>query len=338
MQQSKPVSRRIEGLDFARFFAAFGVFLYHFSCEAKCEWFRRWFVSYANGLWGGPFVGLFLMLSGALLYLHYDESIDVAAFYRKRWRAIYPEFWIAFLVIYAKNVVRRRALFYMGNPLLLILSVLGLDGYFLYRFPNYYLIGEWFLGAIAMLYLLFPLLRLAFRRAPALLTAALLLGCLIIEQTDFFLIRPERNLIFCAFEFVLGMLLMKHARRLRRAFLVCLPAEAVLVGLRLPIQSCLFTALHAALLFILLWRIGAWIEGRSRAVDAFVRRGAALSYSIFLTHHVVQYGVLANYNPPPVLGGTAALLLCILITALASVALHSITQWLLHKLDSPRPR
>lgn len=333
MDQGKPVSRRIVGLDFVRFLAAFGVFLYHFSCATRSEWFRQRFVNYANGIWGGTFVGLFLMLSGALLYRRYGDSIDVASFYRKRCRAIYPEFWLAFLAVYAKNAIEYRTPFFRGNPLLLILSFLGLDGYFLYRIPNYYLIGEWFLGAIVLLYLLFPLLRLAFRRAPALLTAALLLGCLVIDRTNFFRIGVDRNLIFCAFEFVLGMLLMKYAGQLRHAVFVCLAVEAALLWIRLPIQTNLYTALHAATLFILLWQLGALLEGRSRAFDAFIRHGAGLSYSVFLTHPVVLNYVLNHWNPGGLAGGFAALLVCTLATAAGAFALHFVAQRLLRILD-----
>lgn len=39
----------------------------------------------------------------------------------------------------------------------MLLSLLGMDGYFQYRGPNYYLIGEWFFGAIVFLYILYPL-------------------------------------------------------------------------------------------------------------------------------------------------------------------------------------
>ena len=41
----------------------------------------------------------------------------------------------------------------------LVFSVLGLDGYLLPLGANFYKIGEWFLGCLLLIYLLFPLLR-----------------------------------------------------------------------------------------------------------------------------------------------------------------------------------
>ena len=43
-----------------------------------------------------------------------------------------------------------------------------MDGYLQYLTPTFYLIGEWFLGCIILIYLLFPLLRLAVQNYPRL--------------------------------------------------------------------------------------------------------------------------------------------------------------------------
>lgn len=337
MNQTGTSGERIAGLDFVRFAATVGVFLYHFGCISKCAWAQP-FKYYTNGQWGATWVGLFFMLSGALLYHRSREGFSPAAFYRKRWRAIYPEFWLAFAVCFAKNALQAHKFFYKGNPPALLLSLLCLDGYFLYRIPNYYIIGEWFLGAILLIYLLYPLLRRAFLRIPHLLCALLLAACVIVERTGFFAIAFSRNLIVCIFEFTLGMLLMRHRERLTGAPLTvaCLLIEILLLAIPLPLRTPFYAILHALALYLLLGKLGAWIEAKARGLHAVVRFGAAHSYSIFLTHHILISNVAQLWNPSAPVACLAALLICAAATLATAVVLHFIAQWLVSRLSRER--
>ena len=114
---------------------------------------------HANGTWGALFVSLFFMLSGASLYYNWSDRMTsfkgkggALDFYKKRWLAIFPMFFIAWFICYLMYVIEFNWLWgWGGKPYKLLLTFFGVDGYFMYRGMNYYTVGEWFLGAIIML-------------------------------------------------------------------------------------------------------------------------------------------------------------------------------------------
>lgn len=333
---SKPSQREhIPGLDLVRFAACLGIVLYHFACSSDCALFKRIFLNYANGDWGNALVALFFMLSGALLFYHYNVELDVPKFYRKRFRTIYPEFWLAYALCFALKALRAGTVFFKGPPTTLPLSVLGVDGYLLDWFPNYYIIGEWFLGAIIMIYLLYPALCRAFRRAPLLLTGALLAACLVCDRVRLFPIAPNRNLFVCAFEFELGMLLIRYRAALRkpRWTYLCLLAEVALLALRLPrpLFSQQYTILHALALYVLLERLGAWISGRFARAFRLIQRGAEVSYPVFLLHNFILHNALDLRNPAGAAGAAAMLLIVLLLIFAAASLLHALVARLLRR-------
>lgn len=86
-------------------------------------------------------------------------------------------FYMLWLFLYYKQVCGVKHLFYNGNPKYLLLTLFGMDGYMSYRYtPNYYFIGEWFLGALILLYLCYPLLTWCMEHAKILTTLVLLGG------------------------------------------------------------------------------------------------------------------------------------------------------------------
>lgn len=120
-------------------------------------------------LWDYTFLGvlgvsLFIILSGASLMLSTKEELDLKIFFKKRFFSIYPLFWLTYAVVFVIFYVLYKRPPADAHPSALLLTFLGLDGFLLYKIPNFYLIGEWFLGFIIILYLGFPLLRYIFLR------------------------------------------------------------------------------------------------------------------------------------------------------------------------------
>ena len=109
-----------------------------------------------------------------------------------------------------------RDRFYNGRPKTMLLSLAGMDGYLSYSYPqNYYFIGEWFLGALVCLYLIYPLLTLCMKYCKILTTLLLGAGTLAFHwNLPFFQIPRERNLIVCLFAFWLGMLFIRYREKL----------------------------------------------------------------------------------------------------------------------------
>ena len=104
-------------------------------------------------------VGLawFFLLSGAALCLQWQGRFRWRPYLVGRAAAMYPPFWLGFLVLFLYGDVLHG-----NNPDIprwrVAFSLLGLDGYLAPVTPTFYKIGEWFLGVILLLYLLFPLL------------------------------------------------------------------------------------------------------------------------------------------------------------------------------------
>ena len=110
-----------------------------------------------------------------------------------------------------------------------------MDGYFSYRCAGSYILGEWFLGAIVLLYLLYPLLAGALENkfARAAVSAVLPLASVLVIRHGWFGIYYGiyglHNLWLCAFCFWYGMLLEKaHARFVRLNRLLPLAGAALL--------------------------------------------------------------------------------------------------------------
>ena len=100
----------------------------------------------------------FFCISGAVLNYNYSKILSFKGFYFKRWKSIFPSYYICFSYFYLRNVFDTRKLLYNDHWKTLFLTLVGLDGYLYYRIKSYYLVGEWFLGAIIIIYTLYPLL------------------------------------------------------------------------------------------------------------------------------------------------------------------------------------
>ena len=103
-------------------------------------------------------VALFLIISGAALMYTYGESLDLKSFYKKRFQSIYPMFWIAYVIAFSYSFLANKGFIWSLPKGRILLSVLGMDGYLGTVIPTFYLLGEWFLGFIIIIYILFPLL------------------------------------------------------------------------------------------------------------------------------------------------------------------------------------
>ncbi len=138
--------KRIDGIDELRGLLAIGIALFHFFAEG--HYYGSWATHNATADWGSVIVYIFFIVSGICLYKS-NSVVRLPYFYYKRWKSIYPSFYIAWIVFYILRTATTGSLNPDSASLWTIpLTVFGVDGYFLYLAPNFYLIGEWFLGAI----------------------------------------------------------------------------------------------------------------------------------------------------------------------------------------------
>ena len=147
------------GLDFVRLAALLPVLCYHFCIEAAWSGFAvpDAFIGRAMADWVELGLAWFFLLSGAALCLQWQGRFRWRPYLAGRAAAMYPPFWLCFGVLFLYGEVLHG-----NNPGIprwrVIFSILGLDGYLSPLTPTFYKVGEWFLGVILLLYLLFPLL------------------------------------------------------------------------------------------------------------------------------------------------------------------------------------
>ena len=147
------------GLDLVRLAALLPVLCYHFCIEAARSGFAVPAALIGRGMadWVEGGLAWFFLLSGAALCLQWQGRFAWRPYLAGRAAAMYPAFWLGFAVLFLYGEVLHG-----NNPDVprwrVVFSVLGLDGYLAPLTATFYKIGEWFLGVILLLYLVFPLL------------------------------------------------------------------------------------------------------------------------------------------------------------------------------------
>lgn len=286
---------RIIGIEFARACCAIGIIIYHYFCHSSGN-FKILYTT-ANDTWGGMFVTCFFAISGFVLFYNYPKINSLSKFYFKRWKSIFPPYYLCFFLFFLRKAIQNHSLFYKGNPLKLFFTFFGMDGYFLYKFDNYYIVGEWFLGAIIMLYLLYPFIIFIVNKNNFILPCLFAIGYIFMYSTDFFEIEKSRNLITCASSFYIGILFVNFKDFLFNNKVFGLTAFAILIitiHFKLP-NFILFHQIQGLLLLIVLIQTGNYIM--KTLIGNSMVEISRLSFCIFLLQHMVILDIQRLFNP-----------------------------------------
>ena len=167
------------------------------------------------GIYLGDFgSSLFFIVSGASLALTVPAEQNPAQFYKRRARAVYPLFWLAWFVVFSYRFVAHPGSFGGARTVTLVLTLLGLDNFAVAAGlvgTDFACVGEWFLGSILFLYLLFPLLQRGLRKRPWLTWALTLAVCIPVH-----LLGWDARLVAVHIpEFLFGMTFLTLAGRTR---------------------------------------------------------------------------------------------------------------------------
>ena len=312
---------KIPELAFIRVFCTIGIICFHFACHSEYKF--ACFLTYASASVGTILVSIFFILSGAVLYYNYNTISSVKVFYYKRWKALFPSFYICFLFFYLWSVIKAGTFIYGAPAWTLLLTVIGYDGYLLEFIPNYYIVGEWFLGAIISLYLIYPLLVNTFKSKKTILVSTVILLCIYIiclKFTSF----SARNLFYCMFMFFVGMLIMKFYRSISNNIYIIFIALAVFFipqFVNFKLSSIALTHLLGISLFIILLYVGSLLKRLSSS--KFVKYLSKISFQMFLLQHVVIVNILQIYNPASIYLSSLTLLICILVTVIGATILKT---------------
>lgn len=328
------VKKRLFYLDFVRAIALIIIVLfhynYHFINTYKISGVHAPFYLYANGSWAGIGVALFFIISGAALMYNYESNIDLKKFYKKRIKSIFPMFWIAYLAVFLLEFYSKTSLPDIPKWRI-IFSIMGMDGYFLYIIPNFYILGEWFLGAIIIFYVIFPLLRKLIINIPCIIIIVSSLLVLAVVYFNPFQILLERNIIICIYECMLGMYFSYYIKKANiklsisgfLLFIFCLCFEMKFM------PSVLCDIIAGGALFLCLSGISGRIS--SHCIINFARILSKYSYSIFLVHHVILLRVMTKFTNKS-LSNSESLSLVILVLVLiitCSVLLYKFNEYIM---------
>lgn len=337
MNPSRP---RLFYLDLIRAAALFCILIVHFNATVTG------YFTYPSRLFGSVLPGsiylgdfgstLFFIVSGAALAYTAKTPFSISEFYKKRAKAVYPMFWLAWCLCFSIRFVRLPGYYGGAKTLTLPLSVLGLDHFAVaagWVSTDFACVGEWFLGSILFLYLLFPALKYGLEQAPRRTWALALLVCLPVH-----LLGWDHQLVAIhALEFLFGISFAR--RRWERlpagprraaawaAALLAWPAASALARLASPDAKCLCAAVGCAVFALLAWAAPLAERG---VVPAACRVLGKYSYAAFLVHHVLILRMAEGIDLAALSRrDTALLFLCYLLwTALASVLLYRFDGWL----------
>lgn len=288
--------RRELGFDVIRIISAFFVASIHFSSI---------YISYGlTGLssifladntihLGTLSVTLFFVLSGAVLYRN-NRNTPVLSFYKKRWLGIFPLFYFCYIPLRIFICINQKSIFFGLNPAKYLLTLFGLDGYFYFLSDNYYLIGEWFLGILLFLYLIFPLLRKIPEKFALLTAGVLFIGYLSIFFVDYGIYPSNLNVFNCVFWFYMGIIFEIYKDKINKYVgIFSIIASFLLIFIPIPINMDVKTTLSIIFFFIAIYFIFNKIDTRNENVknNIFIKGiifSSNLTFPVFMVHHFLE--------------------------------------------------
>ena len=98
-------------------------------------------LNYFNVSLGDLAISMFIIMSGLTLSLSTKSDFSIIKFYKKRILAIMPSYWLSYIFVAIIFSFLGKTIG-DGKYWKLILTFLGLDGFFLYKMPSFYLVGE----------------------------------------------------------------------------------------------------------------------------------------------------------------------------------------------------
>lgn len=160
-------------------------------------------------------VSLFIIISGLTLSLTKRENFSIKKFLKKRFLAIYPSFWITYIFVAIITIFVFNKVIGDGHYWKMILTFIGLDGFFLYKMTNFYLVGEWYTGYMIITYLFFPFLFLYGLKKPLTIFFGLLVFTVVLHlnYNSLFKMLENCNPLMRLIDFYFGMMMTLYISR-----------------------------------------------------------------------------------------------------------------------------
>lgn len=186
-----------------------------------------------------------------------------------------------------------------GGPTKIIISLLGFDGYFYYRnTSNYYLVGEWFLGAIIILYILYPFINTALLKKERNVIAFII--CLsLIPMISLWKIEPFRNILSCIMPFTFGIWFQKNRDRMTKAYVMVISIILFITFYLTPLilPNYLTLNIMGCLLFTVMYSLGNVFMQNTWILQLFTII-SGISYEAFLVHNRLNFKIITYQHFP----------------------------------------
>lgn len=277
---------------------------------------------------GNVGVSVFFILSGASLMCTYAGKLDVKKYAKKRFLGIYPMFWIAYVLVFLYYFWKYTAFPRSAPKLTLLWTVLGMDGYLAWYGENFYLLGEWFLGCLVLLYFLFPIFKWGLEKkwmaVTGIVAAVMLIGPMCYNGK----IPVENFFLFRTAEFLFGMAFVYSGKKVK--WPVAVAAAVILVILQFVDLSFIPTVYRNPVIGISLFLLITFLCENICLPRLFrlCKNIAPYCYPVFLVHHILIFELFerfANHG----LGYTqiaALFLIFLILTSFFSICLMKLNK------------
>ena len=192
-------------------------------------------------------------------------------------------------------------------------------------------IGEWFLGAIIILYAIYPIFRILLIKCPkTFLVLSLIIYLLVAYNYNKETPHFSANLVLKGGEFIIGMYFGRYCKKFPKFLLtISLPVILLLTFSRMIIpvnQSVKVTLFSCAV-----WISISYLEKYSIMFnDKCITKLSNLTYELFLTHHIVIYQL--THFAAKYIHQTSDVLIFLTIEILAIILLALILRLIIQKL------
>lgn len=292
--------QKIQSIIFARAISCLGIVVYHYFEHGKGNY--KSYFRIANSNIGLMFVTVFLCISGTVHYYNYPRINSIKRYYYKRWKSILFPYYICIIYVYILIVTIAHKLIKIGSWKNIVFILFGLDGYLRYTYRlnvfNLEGIGEWFLGAIIIIYIFYPLLVLLMDINIFIINYIVCINYYLMYKTNIYRIIIYGNIFTCLNAFYFGMIVVKYKKFFLKNVIVFIISFLLLIFLfvyKISNTFFLINQIHGFSLYIFLLRIGEFIMSKKYSQIFHIISG--LSYSIFLYHHWILRNILHIKNP-----------------------------------------
>ena len=292
--------------------------------------------TYTNINIGAVAVGIFFMLSGAGLMLSTKKDFKVFAFYKKRLVRLLIPFYVTYILVLLYRLIVLKDLYTTYSEGVggwrIIFTFFGMDEWLLSQGVRTYSlgIGEWFLGCLIILYLLFPLFKFLLERYRWVFMAILTVGYILLAIFYPFETPEHMSIFFKGYEFILGMFIATAKKIDKKWLIITIPTLLVLMfwPTVIPISNAFKITIMCVIVFVSLSFIEPLLTDKKWTKVLAISN---FTYPVFLIHHQVIYKMTPVLKP--YVGSRTSILLMFLAEIAVIIILAFLIDILSKQLD-----